>query len=158
MSKARYVAFVDARLDRAERALDAAADHGATVPGLEDWLAAEQVDAAEAYAAHAATGPLEGHPESHVPEPQGRVVHVGRKVYVCRGHVSSRERAQQFGRDTEADEYGVLDGAPVGRPESLQGARRESQAAASDAYWAARIAARDAGLTKSQRRRARRGR
>lgn len=86
------------------------------------------------------------------------------RQYAVAGHVSSADRARAMGRGTEADEYEVLDGAPVGCPESLAARRAvigaalaEVQAERSEAYWNARIEARNAGLSKSQRRRARRG-
>lgn len=56
----------------------------------------------------------------------------------------------------EACSYELLDGAPVGCPESLRAARLEARATASDAYWSRRTESRNEGLSKSQRRRARR--
>lgn len=45
-----------------------------------------------------------------------------------------------MGRGTDADHYPLLDGAPVGTPESLDGFRAERAAVASDVAWAARNA------------------
>jgi hypothetical protein len=59
-----------------------------------------------------------------------------------------------MGRGTEADDYELLNGAPVGRPESLEAARAEAQAAATDAAWALRNERAESGtlLTRKQLR------
>lgn len=63
------------------------------------------------------------------------------------GHVSSADRRQQFGVGTDADEYELLDGAPVGSPEDYRGALRAAAARRRDAVQAdaaARMATRAA--------------
>jgi hypothetical protein len=56
-----------------------------------------------------------------------------------------------FGRGTEADEYPLLDGAPVGCPETLRSYGRERAAAADEQRWARQCARAEQGLTVSRR-------
>lgn len=151
MSKPKYAAFVDSRLERAERALDACSDFPESVPGLADWLANERDDAAEAYAAHAAMTPLMPDAATIAPDPIRRTENGAVPVH------------RTFGRGTEADDYELLRGAPVGSPVSLAGQR--SLAASVVREWSdieatkraeAYLSGRGRALTKSQRRRARR--
>ncbi len=67
------------------------------------------------------------------------------------GHVPV---ARTFGRGTEADAYEILDGAPVGTPESLAGALREARAIANENEWHLHNARAESGLalTRAQRR------
>jgi hypothetical protein len=53
------------------------------------------------------------------------------KQYVIGGHVSSADRRAAFGRGTEADDFEVLDGAPVGNVDPLV------TAAANRSWWLA---------------------
>jgi hypothetical protein len=63
-----------------------------------------------------------------------------------------------MGRGTEADAYPMLDGAPVGRPESLDAHEAEAEAEASARYWDAAATARAeaAEMSPAAKRRARR--
>jgi hypothetical protein len=92
------------------------------------------------------------------PAPMPRVVQVRRKRYVIAGTVSSAERRTQFGRGTEVDAYPMLQGAPVGCPETLEAHRVESAARANDAAWERRNAYAESGTatTRANRNTARR--
>lgn len=134
--------------DRAiERASQAAADFAVAIEGPDDGVAASVAawiaDHTVAWSAAHDTHRTELAPE---------------RAYAP--HVSSRERARQFGTCqceqlpcTCVASYPVLDGAPVGCPESLQAKRRESHAAADQARAEGRMTAKQ---LKNQARNARR--
>lgn len=77
-----------------------------------------------------------------------------------RTEVGALPVARTFGRGTEADHYSMLDGAPVGAPESLVAARLEARAARNDAAWERtheRAATYDARMEAESQRRKRGG-
>lgn len=107
--------------------------------------------------------------ESHSTERTERPVYVptvtsGRKRYVVGGTVSGAERRSMLHRCSCADRtacscvqsYPVLDGAPVGSVPTLATDRAERAAASAEREWAARCALADAGMTRADRRNAKR--
>lgn len=61
--------------------------------------------------------------------------------------------SRTFGRGTEADDYELLDGAPVGQCESLESAKREAAARRDEAQWALRNRLADEGLATTRKQR-----
>lgn len=110
--------------ERIERIGQAAAALVAAIEGPDDGAAARVTEAlTAAYSPSHDTKRTESAPE---------------RAYAP--HVSSRERARQFGdASSPAAAYPALDGAPVGTPETMQARRREQHAAADDARAAGRM-------------------